>query len=47
MLQINILAHRLEFDLSNKYLQVIIQCSQPMIFNEKAEVLFYTINKSE
>ena len=30
----------LELALSNKYLEVIIQCQESKIFNEKVEVLF-------
>ena len=40
MKQIKILTYILDFALSNKYLKVIIHCLEPMIFNEKAEVLF-------
>ena len=37
----------LNLALSNKYLEVITQFPQPMIFIEKAEVLLYKINKPE
>ena len=32
--------------LSNKYLEFIIKCLESKIFNEKVEVLFYKIKKS-
>ena len=34
------------FVLSNKYFEVILQCKEPKIFNEKVEVLLYEIKKS-
>ena len=32
--------YSMDFDLSNKYLEVTIQCIEPKIFNMKVEVLF-------
>ena len=46
MTQINVLINSLDLALSNKYLQVTIQCLEPKILNEKVEVLFYKIKKS-
>ena len=46
MKQINILTFSLDFALSNTYFKVIIQSQEPKIFNEKVEVLFYKIKKS-
>ena len=40
MKQIKILTYSLDKALSNKYLEVIIQCLELEIFNEKVEVLF-------
>ena len=37
----------LELALSNKYLEMIIQCLEPKILNEKVGVLLYKIKKSE
>ena len=45
MNQIWILTYSIDWSLSNKYLQVTIQCLEPKIFNVKVEVLFYTIKK--
>ena len=39
MKQIRILTYSLDFVLSNKYIQVTMQCLEPKIFNEKIEVL--------
>ena len=41
------LIYSLELALSNKYLEMIMQCLEPKIFNEKVEVLLYQIKKSE
>ena len=41
-----ILTYRLDFALSNKYLEVIILCLVPKILNEKVEVLFCKIKKT-
>ena len=41
------LIYSLELALSNKYLEMIMQCLEPKIFNEKDEVLLYQIKKSE
>ena len=46
MKQIKILTYRMDLALSNKYLKVIIQCIEPIIFNDKVQVLFYKIKKS-
>ena len=40
MKQIKILTYILDNSLSNKYLNIIIQCLKPMISNEKGDVLF-------
>ena len=40
MKQIKILTYILDFALSNKYLKVIIHCLEPMISNEKGDILF-------
>ena len=34
------LPYSIDLALSNKYLKVIIQCLEPKIFNDQAEVLF-------
>ena len=46
MKQIKIFTFSLYLALSNKYLEVIIKCLEPKIFNEKVEILFYKIKKS-
>ena len=38
--RIEINTYRLDLTLSNKYLEIIIQCLQPKKFDEKAEFLF-------
>ena len=40
MKQIKIFTFTMDFALSNKYLEVIMHCLKPKIFNEKVEVLF-------
>ena len=40
MKQIKILSYSWDFALSNKYLEVIIQCLEPKLFDDKVEVLF-------
>ena len=45
MRQIKILINSLDLALSNKYLEVVIQCSEPKILNEKVMVVFYKKNK--
>ena len=47
MKQIKILTYILHFALSNKYLNMIIQCLEPKIFNEKVEVLFCKKNTNK
>ena len=47
MKQIRIFAYSLDLVLSNKYIQVTIQCLEPKVFNVKVEVLFYKIKKFE
>ena len=39
--------YSLNLVLSNKYMEVIIQCLLSKIFNEKIEVLFYKIKIAE
>ena len=46
MKQKRLFSYCLNCALSNKYLEVIIQCLELKIFNEKVEVLFYEIKKS-
>ena len=46
MHQINSIGYIPDLALSNKYLEVIIQCLEPKIFNEKFEVLLYKIKKN-
>ena len=41
-----ILTYSLDLAPSNEYLEVIIESLEPMIFNQKVEVLFYEIKKS-
>ena len=43
MKQIKILSHSLDFALSNKYLEFVIQYLEPKLFNKIVEVLFYKI----
>ena len=45
MKQKKIHSYSLDFALSNKYLEVILQCLEPKILNEKVEVLFYKMKK--
>ena len=40
MIQIKILTYILDFAPSNKYLNIIIHCLEPMMSNEKGDVLF-------
>ena len=40
MKQIKVPFYSLDFALSNKYFELIIQCLEPKILNEKVEVLF-------
>ena len=40
-----LLSYSLYLALSNEYLEVIIEYLEPMIFNEKVEVIFYKIKK--
>ena len=47
MRQIKIFTYILDFALSNKYLELIIQYLELEVFNEKVEVLFYKIKKIE
>ena len=41
------LTYSLDSVLSDKYLELIIEFLEPKIFNEKFDVLFYKIKKSE
>ena len=40
MRQTKIFSYSPDLALSNKYLEVILECQEPKIFNEKVEVLF-------
>ena len=40
MKKLKIPTYSLDFALSNKYLEMIIQSLEPKIFNEKVEILF-------
>ena len=40
MKQIKVVTYSMNFALFNKYLEVVILCLEPEIFNEKVEVLF-------
>ena len=40
MKQIKVPVYSLDFALSNKYFELIIQCLEPKILTEKVEVLF-------
>ena len=44
MKQNKIIAYSLDFDLSNKYLEVIILCLKHKILNEKVEILLVFSN---
>ena len=41
------LTYILDLALSNKYLEVIIQCLEPKIFNEKVDVLFVLMRNNQ
>ena len=40
MMQIKILTYSWDFALSNMYLEVILQCLEAKLFDDKVEVLF-------
>ena len=41
MKQKTILSYSLDLILSNKYLEVVIQCLEPKILNKKVDILFF------
>ena len=41
------ITYSLDLTLSISFLEVIIECLEPKIFNEKVEFLFYKIKNSE
>ena len=43
----NIFTYSLNLTLLNEYLEVFLRYFEPKIFNEKVEVLFYKIKKTE
>ena len=45
MNEIKMLIYSLDFALSNKYLELIIQFLDPQIFNQKVGILFYKIKR--